>query len=209
MKNLRQKKVVVQAANVVIEGKGKVIEVEVKAGGSGTEITTPETQINVDKGANNVVGTGGVEIEPNETYVNGKTESQDAKPLVQPSTGGSSGGSSGGSNGGTVTTYTVNYSVVGSNGTLTGTVTSGNSVNNGISVTFTATPSDGYEIKEWKVNGVAVESGTTLTRTISANTTVTVEFKEIVVEPTMYTVTYSVERQPFFRQIYSEQESTF
>ncbi|WP_312831865.1 InlB B-repeat-containing protein [Sedimentibacter saalensis] len=178
-------KVVVRAANVVIEGKGTVEEVEVKAGGSGTEITTPETQIDVDRGANNVVGTGGVEIEPNETYVNGKTDSQDAKPLVKPSTGGSSGG-------GTVTTYTVNYSVVGSNGALTGTVASGNSVNSGTSVTFTATPSDGYEIREWKVNGVAVESGTTLTRTISANTTVTVEFKEIVVEPTMYTVTYSV-----------------
>lgn len=182
-------KVVVKASNVVIEGKGTITEVEVKSGGSGTEITTPQTQINVDRGANNVVGTGGVEIEPNETYVNGKTESQDAKPLVQPSTGGSSGGSSGG----TVTSYTVNYSVVGSNGTLTGTVTSGNSVNIGTSVTFTATPSNGYEIKEWKVNGVVTEvSGNTLTRTVSEATTVTVEFKEIVVEPTMYTVTYSV-----------------
>lgn len=187
-------KVVVRAANIVIEGKGIVEEVEVKAGGTGTEITTPDTQINVDRGANDVIGTGGVEIKPNETYVNGKTETQDAKPLEQPSTGGSSGGSSGGgsSGGGTVTTYTVNFSVVGSNGTLTGTVTSGSSVNSGTSVTFTATPSTGYEIKEWKVNGVVLESGSTLTRTVSANTTVTVEFKETVVEPTMYTVTYSV-----------------
>lgn len=176
--------VVVRAANVVIEGKGTVEEVEVKAGGSGTVITTPDTQINVDRGANDVVGTGEVEIKPNETYVNGKTETHDAKPLVQPSTGGSSGG--------TVTTYTVNYSVVGNNGTLTGTVASGSSVNSGTSVTFTATPSTGYEIKEWKVNGVVVESGNTLTRTVSANTTVTVEFKAIEVAPTTYTLTYSV-----------------
>lgn len=43
-------KVVVNATNIVIEGKGTVSEVEVKAGGSGTEITTPETQIDVDRG---------------------------------------------------------------------------------------------------------------------------------------------------------------
>lgn len=188
--NSKIEKVLIKANRVIIEGNGEVKEVEVEAGGSGASITTPQTQINVDKGVNDVIGTGGVEIKPNETYVNGKTETQDAKPLDQsPSTGGSSGGSS---SGGTVTTYTVNYSVVGSNGTLTGTVASGNSVNSGTSVTFTATPSTGYEVKEWKVNEVVVTNGNTLTRTVSGNTTVTVEFKEIVVVPTMYTVTYSV-----------------
>jgi hypothetical protein len=180
-------KVVVRAGNVAIEGKGIVEEVEVKSGGSGTEITTPDTQINVDTGANNVIGTGGVVIESNVTYVNGKTESQDAKPLVQPpSIDGSSGET-------TVTTYTVNYSVVGNNGTLTGTVKSGNSVNSGTKVTFTATPNTGYEIKEWRVNGnVIAVNGNTLTRTINANTTVTVEFKAAIVEPTTYTLAYSV-----------------
>ncbi|PKM54848.1 MAG: hypothetical protein CVV00_06440 [Firmicutes bacterium HGW-Firmicutes-5] len=113
----------------------------------------------------------------------------EALPQGSPRSGRSSGG------GGTTTPivkYTVNYSVEGNNGTLTGTVTSGNSVDSGTSVTFTATPSTGYEIKEWKVNGVVTVSGSTLTRTISANTTVTVEFEETAVAPTMYTITYSV-----------------
>jgi len=173
-------KVVVKAAHVVIEGKGTVKSVEVSAGGSGTQIITSDTLIDVDKAANDVVGTGGVEIEPNITYVNGTTETQNAKPLQPPTTSG------------TTTTYLVNFSVVGDNGTLTATRTNGSRVSRGTSVTFTATPNESYEIKEWKVNGEIVESGSLLTRTVNSNTTVTVEFKEIVVEPTMYTVTYSV-----------------
>ncbi len=182
-------KIDVKAANVVIEGKGAVKEVEVKAGGTGTVIITPDSQINVENGANDVTGTGEVEIKSNVTYVNGKIVTQAAKPLVQQT---SSDGSTSTSTTTAIKRYTVNYSVVGSNGTLTGTVTNGNSVNSGTSVTFTVSPSTGYEIKEWKINGVVVESENTLTRTISANTTVTVEFKEIEVAPTMYTVTYSV-----------------
>ena len=189
----RIEEVVVRAARVTIEGEGQVEEVEVRAGGSGTTITTPKTIINVDRGANDVTGTGGVEIEINETYVNGKTDNEDAKPLKQPTTGRSSGGSSGGTNPPPVTSYTVNYSVVGANGTLTSSTVSGSTVNSGASVTFTATPSTGYEIKEWKVDRTVITViGNTLTRTVSANTTVTVEFKEIVVAPTMFEVTYSV-----------------
>jgi hypothetical protein len=171
-------KIDVRAANVVIEGEGTVKEVDVQAGGTGTEITTPDSLINVNREANNVVGTGGIVIEPNETYVNGKTVSQDAKPLKQPK---SKGGSSGRNTTTPITKYTVVYTVVGRNGTLTGTVTSGNSVNSGTSVTFTASPSTGYEIKEWKVNGVVTAvSGSTLTITVSEPTTVTVEFEPIL-----------------------------
>jgi len=171
--------VIIRANRVTIEGEGEVKEAGVEAGGSGTSITTPQTQINVDRGADDVTGTGGVEIEANETYLNGKDANEDAKPLAQSSTDESSSGS-GGTTISPVTKYSVNYSVVGENGTLTSSVTTGSSVKTGTSVTFTATPSTGYEIKEWLVNGTVTEvSGSTLTRTISTNTTVILEFVPI------------------------------
>jgi len=185
--------VTIDAENVVIEGKGEVEQVDVTKNGSNAEITTPLTLIDVDKDADNVIGTGGETIKPDETYQNGTTTTQDAKP-VEVATGGGSSGGGGSTGGGTppIVRYTVNYSVVNGNGTLTASVGSGASVNSGTSVTFTATPATGYEIKEWKVNGTVVTGSSTLVRTISTNTTVTVEYKEIVVAPTMYTVTYSV-----------------
>jgi hypothetical protein len=185
--------VTIDAENVVIEGKGEVEQVDVTKNGSNAEITTPSTLIDVDKDADNVIGTGGETIKPDETYQNGTTTTQDAKP-VEVATGGGSSGGGGSTGGGTppIVRYTVNYSVVNGNGTLTASVGSGASVNSGTSVTFTATPATGYEIKEWKVNGTVVTGSSTLVRTISANTTVTVEYKEIVVAPTVYTVTYSV-----------------
>lgn len=187
------KSISIDAKDAVIEGKGEVVEVDVTENGSGSTILTPDTIIEVDKDADDVTGTGGETIKPNTTYENGATVNEDAKPVEEVSGGGSSGGSSGG---GTpppaVVRYNINYSVVGSNGTLNASVGNGTTVATGTQVTFTATPIPGFEIKEWKVNGSVVTSGSTLTRTISANTTVTVEFKEIVVEPTMYTVTYSV-----------------
>jgi len=187
-------KIEVIASNVVIGGEGEVDRVEVFAGGTGTTILTPDTEIDVNRGANNVTGTGDVEIEQNETYVNGSTPTKDAKPLKEESSGGSSGGSSSGSSDGETnpppaTTYTINYSVIGSNGTLTANKTNGSSLAAGTSVTFTAIPAEGYEVKEWKVNGAVVTGENTLTRTVNVNTTVTVEFRWIP-EPERFSVLY-------------------
>ncbi len=85
------------------------------------------------------------------------------------------------------TTYAVTFSVVGSNGTLAATVnssaiTSPATVAAGSEVVFTATPDANYQVKEWKLNNVAVAGNTSNNYTISslqANATVTVEFEII------------------------------
>ena len=100
--------------------------------------------------------------------------------------------------------YTVTFSVVdtngdeagGTNGTLTATAErkgmanyntaylkfkSGDIVYAGSTVTFTATPADGYRVKEWQVDGaVYTDAGTntSLTLTPTKNTEVTVQFME-------------------------------
>lgn len=202
-KDANIEKVQVKAEKVTIEGKGKVVEVEVKKEGSNASITTPNTEIKVDKEAKDIKGTGNVAIKTDETYVNGKTDKENAKPLKKPNTGGSSsGGSSGGSSddtGGDTETpaekYKVTYSVKDGNGTLTSSTISDSSVGEGTKVVFTASPSIGYEVKEWKVDEIVVStSGNSLERIITANTTVTVEFKktEIVPVPDKPTITYSV-----------------
>ena len=82
---------------------------------------------------------------------------------------------------------TVNHSVIGSEdtGTLTAKQANGNDLRNGgkairsTDVEFTATPEPGYEVKEWKVDGVAEQTaGNTLTlSSLQSDTTVTVEFE--------------------------------
>ncbi|BDX37824.1 hypothetical protein CYCD_11790 [Tenuifilaceae bacterium CYCD] len=79
----------------------------------------------------------------------------------------------------------VNFSVVGANGTLTAkadgnTITSGILVMLGKNVVFTATPNNGYIVKEWKVNSVVVSGNQTNSYTlsnISATANVSVEFE--------------------------------
>ncbi|MDD4672415.1 MAG: T9SS type A sorting domain-containing protein, partial [Bacteroidales bacterium] len=94
------------------------------------------------------------------------------------------------------TTYAVTYSVVGENGTIAATIDgaaieSGAEVEAGSEVVFTATPTDGYQVKEWTLNGTPVEGTTTYTITdLQAAATVTVEFEAI--PPTTYAVTFSV-----------------
>lgn len=100
-----------------------------------------------------------------------------------------------------IITYTVTYSVTGTpaNGTLAAAVNStpvatGGTVNYGSNVVFTATPSAGYRVKEWRKEGTVVTGNTTNSYTISgitANATVTVEFELIT-----YTVTFSVVGTP-------------
>ena len=82
--------------------------------------------------------------------------------------------------------YSVTFSVTGGNGDLeaevegTG-ITSGDDVNEGESVIFTATPDDGYAVKEWKVNDVVVTGHTEEilpVSNLSEDIDVTVEFEE-------------------------------
>ena len=84
--------------------------------------------------------------------------------------------------------YTVTFSVVGGNGELKAEVESpypqiesGAEVDEGSDVVFTAKPEEGYQVKEWKVNGVVAEDETGNTYTLenlAAAVNVTVEFEE-------------------------------
>ena len=94
--------------------------------------------------------------------------------------------------------FDVTFSVVGANGNLTATVdavdiTSPTSVLQGKDVVFTAAPAIGFQVKEWKLNDVAIAGNTTINYTLTnlqANANVTVEFEAI--PTTTYAVTFSV-----------------
>jgi hypothetical protein len=94
--------------------------------------------------------------------------------------------------------FDVTFGVVGANGNLTATVdagaiTSPASVQQGKNVVFTAAPATDFQVKEWKLNNVAIAGNTTNNYTLSnvqANANVTVEFEAI--PTTTYAVTFSV-----------------
>jgi hypothetical protein len=92
----------------------------------------------------------------------------------------------------TPTTYAVTFSA-GANGTVAATVdgtaiTSGDAVEEGAEVVFTATPAENYRVKEWKKDNAVVNGqATTCTVNIAAATTVTVEFEAIPVVITVNT----------------------
>ena len=76
--------------------------------------------------------------------------------------------------------FAVNFSVDGGNGTLTakvdgGEINSGNKVEHGKTVTFTATPDAGYTVKEWKADGSAVTGSTSNTYTCTVTKALTVK----------------------------------
>ncbi len=80
--------------------------------------------------------------------------------------------------------YPVAFSVSGSNGTIAAAVgedsiSTGDKVYPGKTVTFTATPSAGYEVDEWSGNGVASGTGNvTYTLVVGESSeTITVKFK--------------------------------
>ena len=79
--------------------------------------------------------------------------------------------------------YTVTFSVDGAGGTLKATVDGseinpGNTVKHGKTVTFTAVPTAGYKVKEWKLNGNAVNgTNPSYTHTITQAVNVTVSFE--------------------------------
>jgi len=81
----------------------------------------------------------------------------------------------------------VNYSVVNEFGSIIATVNeddieSGDTVLRGSKVIFTATPDDGYEVKEWKNNGISIPNNKTneyIIAAINIDIDVTVEFSEM------------------------------
>ena len=77
-------------------------------------------------------------------------------------------------------TFNITFSVDGGNGTLKATVdgseiNSGNTVEHGKTVTFTATPDAGYTVKEWKADGAAVTGSTSNTYTCTVTKALTVK----------------------------------
>ena len=102
-----------------------------------------------------------------------------------PNNAGDSGsGNSGGGGGTPVSKYAVTFGVEGTGGTLkaqsdggTATDTSPITVEQGKTVTFTATPTAGYGVKEWKVDGtVTGNTSNTYTCTVTKAVTVKVSF---------------------------------
>ena len=98
--------------------------------------------------------------------------------------------------------FVVTFSVEGNNGELGATVngdavTSGDELDAGMDVTFTATPDAGYQVKAWTLDGVVIEDDegenvTVLTWTLDdlqADVDVTVEFE---LAPVYYEVNFSV-----------------
>ena len=87
-----------------------------------------------------------------------------------------------------VVDFAVAFNVVNGNGSLAAKVgekalTSGAKVLKGKDVQFTATPKDGYQVKEWKLNGAVVANNTSNSyklANLEAAATVTVEFEKII-----------------------------
>ncbi|MDO9634718.1 MAG: metallophosphoesterase, partial [Paludibacter sp.] len=80
--------------------------------------------------------------------------------------------------------YPVTFNTVNGNGTLTAKVddtpiTTGSQVQKGKNVVFTAAPNEGFKVKEWKLNGVAVDDidSTYTLSNLTGIATVTVEFE--------------------------------
>lgn len=81
------------------------------------------------------------------------------------------------------TTSTVTVTATATNGTVTG----GGVVEEGTSVTLTATPADGYKFVNWTVGGAEVSTANPYTFTAEADVTVTANFEELPKE-TVYFV---------------------
>ena len=84
----------------------------------------------------------------------------------------------------TTNEYAVTFAVEGDNGAITATVdgndiTSGDDVEENKEVVFTAEPADGFQVKEWTINGDVVADNTTntLNVTVTEEITVKVEFE--------------------------------
>jgi len=91
------------------------------------------------------------------------------------------------------TEFLTEFSVVNGNGSLNAymgeeELSSGSNVNSGSEITFNAEPNDGYQVKEWTLNGNIITDNNTNTLTVSdihKETTVTVEFEETPIQTYM------------------------
>jgi carbon monoxide dehydrogenase subunit G len=109
--------------------------------------------------------------------------------------------------------YTVSFSVVEVNGNANGTlgatvntfsIASGDEVEEGSTIIFTASPNDGYRVKEWSVNDNPLADYTDNTYTLTglgANTNVTVEFEVITSVPSLALGGVRVYPNPFTNTI--------
>ena len=97
--------------------------------------------------------------------------------------------------------YAVNYSVINGNGSVAASVVgvpiaTGNYVDEGSNVYFEAIPDAGYQVLEWKLNNVSVQTGNSnyyFLGNISADATVTVEFEPVSTE--LYNVIFDIKNQ--------------
>ncbi len=87
-----------------------------------------------------------------------------------------------------ISSYSVAFSVYGGNGTISAsvngeTISSGDLVEKGAEIVFTASPATGYKVKQWKVGGdVQSETGDVFTYVdLQEDIAVTVEFEQTVV----------------------------
>ncbi|MGI6752057.1 MAG: X2-like carbohydrate binding domain-containing protein [Anaerovoracaceae bacterium] len=88
-------KVTVSGPDASISGKGEVKEVEVKKGGDGATIDTPNSKIKVDESVNGTKAAGGTTVEGGQTATNnaaGNGATVADTPATPPSTGGGGGG---------------------------------------------------------------------------------------------------------------------
>ena len=97
----------------------------------------------------------------------------------------------------TPTTYTISVNASPVEG---GSVSGGDSYNEGEPVTITATPNNGYKFVEWQLNGSQVSINPSYTFTASASQTFTAIFEKVDTptppEPTPTTYTISVNASP-------------
>ncbi|MDO9634815.1 MAG: T9SS type A sorting domain-containing protein, partial [Paludibacter sp.] len=100
--------------------------------------------------------------------------------------------------------YPVAFNTVNGNGSLTAKVddtpiTTGSQVQKGKNLVFTATPNEGFKVKEWKLNGVVVHD-TDFTYTLSNLTgiaTVTVEFEVVAGVENAFAANIQISPNPF------------
>lgn len=97
--------------------------------------------------------------------------------------------------------YAVNYSVVNGNGSVAASVDgvpipTGYYVDEGSNVYFEATPDAGYQVLEWKLNSVSVQTGNSnyyFLENISSDANVTVEFEQVSTQ--LYDVVFDIKNQ--------------
>lgn len=106
--------------------------------------------------------------------------------------------------------YAVTFNTVNENGTLTATVdgteiTSGKQITEGKNIVFKATPSNGFKVKEWKLNDTVVNGIDSVSYTLSdlsAAATVTVEFDKATGIEDLFVPNLNIYPNPFEQMLH-------